>query len=64
VQALGLRDFFSAFSAGIDEIRKFQLSGYANHIGQPTSAHQILYLLGSWFCYGPWRLVPFKLHIL
>jgi hypothetical protein len=63
VQALGLRDFFSGFSAGIDEIRKLELSGYANHICHPTSAHQILYLLRSWFCHGPWPLVLFKFHI-
>jgi hypothetical protein len=63
VQALCLRDFFSGFSAGIDEIRKFQLSGYANHICHPTSGHQILYLLRSWLFHGSWRLVRFKLHI-
>jgi hypothetical protein len=39
VQALGLRDFFSGFSAGIDEIRKFQLSGCADHICYPTSGN-------------------------
>src|SRR5260370_38663551 len=63
VQAFCIRDFVSGFSASIDEIRKFQLSGYSNHIRQPTSGHQILYLLRSWLFHGPWRLVRFKLHI-
>jgi hypothetical protein len=63
VQALCLRDFFSGFSATINEIRKFELSGYTNHICHPTSGHQILYLLRSWFFHGPQRPVRFKFHI-
>jgi hypothetical protein len=63
VQALCLRDFFSGFSAGTDEIRKFQLSSYANHICHPPSSHHIGYLLRSWFFHDPWLLVLFKLHI-
>ena len=46
-------DFFGCFNAGIDEIRKFRLSGYANHICHPASGQQILYFLASLFSMEP-----------
>jgi hypothetical protein len=52
VQALCFRNFFGGFSAEIDEIRKFQLSGCTDHICYPTSGHQILYLLRRGFFRG------------
>lgn len=64
MQALCLRNFFGCSGAGIDEVRKFQLSGYANHVCHPTPGHQILYLLRGWFFRGRWRLVLFKIHVV
>jgi hypothetical protein len=64
VQALCLRNFFGCSGAGIDEVRKFQLSGHANHVCDPTPGHQILYLLRGWFFRGRWRLVLFKIHVV